>query len=319
MVRRALVFVILVLLPTRAWSAEDLFFDSAGVRIHYTVQGKGTPVLLIHGFTANIPLQWGIPGIIHDLAKHYRVIAMDTRGHGRSDKPHEPDKYGIAMVEDAVRLLDHLHIKKAHVVGYSMGAMIAAKLIAVHPDRVLSATLGGAAGLHAGAYNQFFTQLADSLEKGQGLRALLDALTPPGQPKPTDEQIRFLNQLLAATNDTKALAACVRGWDALAVPDEQLRTNRVPTLCLIGEDDPLKRRVDEIRDRMANLQVVVIQAADHMNAFRQPEFLRALEDFLARHDPRKARPAASPARESTPAGEKQPQGLVGSACRAGPV
>ena len=90
--------------------AVDSFFDSNGVKIHYTVQGKGEPVLLIHGFTASIPLQWGLPGITAALAKNYQVIAFDNRGHGRSGKPHDPKQYGKEMVEDAVRLLDHLHI-----------------------------------------------------------------------------------------------------------------------------------------------------------------------------------------------------------------
>src|SRR5258708_36291477 len=116
---------------------KDLFFDSNGVKIHYNVFGKGEPVLLIHGFTVNIQKQWGAPGIIKELSKDYQVIALDNRGHGLSDKPHGPEKYGKEMAEDAIRLLDHLKIKKAHVVGYSMGAMITNYLVVSHPDRIL--------------------------------------------------------------------------------------------------------------------------------------------------------------------------------------
>src|SRR5690349_10160902 len=100
--------------------AEEQSFNSNGVRIHYYVEGKGEPVLLIHGFAVNAQLQWGLPGIIKDLAKDHRVITLDLRGHGKSDKPTEVKQYGTEMVEDVVRLLDHLKIKKAHVVGYSM-------------------------------------------------------------------------------------------------------------------------------------------------------------------------------------------------------
>ena len=133
----------LLLLPG-VGRAEESSFDSNGVKIHYYLEGKGEPVLLIHGFAVNAQLQWGLPGIIKALAKDHRVIALDLRGHGKSGKPTEVKQYGTEMVEDAVRLLDHLKIKKAHVVGYSMGALITGKLLATHPDRLLSATLGGA-------------------------------------------------------------------------------------------------------------------------------------------------------------------------------
>ena len=100
----------LLLFLTGIARAEDGFFDSDGVKIHYTIQGKGEPVLLIHGYTANIQVQWELPGIIKALAPDYQVIAIDNRGHGRSEKPHDAKKYGKEMVEDAVRLLDHLVI-----------------------------------------------------------------------------------------------------------------------------------------------------------------------------------------------------------------
>src|SRR6516164_1389375 len=118
--------------PSASWAAEDQFFDSNGVKIRYTVQGQGEPVLLIHGFTANIEKNW-TPDLMKTLTKDFQVIALDNRGHGKSDKPHDPKKYGMEMAEDAVRLLDHLKIKKAHIVGYSMGAMITNKLMTTYP------------------------------------------------------------------------------------------------------------------------------------------------------------------------------------------
>lgn len=263
--------------------AEERFFDSNGVRIHYTVQGEGEPVLLIHGFVANSQLQWDLPGITKALAKDYRVIALDNRGHGQSGKPHDAKKYGLEMVEDAVRLLDHLKIKKAHVVGYSMGALITAKLIALHPERVLTATLGGAGGIREGADMRFSDVLADSLEQGKGFGPLLMALIPEGRPKPTEEQIKTINGLLMATNDTKALAAVVRSWKELSVSEEKLKANRVPTLALIGDKDPLKKGVDDLKDRLANLTVVEIKGADHMTAFARAEFINTLKEFLAKH------------------------------------
>jgi pimeloyl-ACP methyl ester carboxylesterase len=264
--------------------AEDKFFDSAGVKIRYTDEGKGEPVLLIHGFGANLDFQWVVPGVSRGLAKQYRVIAFDNRGHGRSDKPHDPKQYGMAMVEDAERLLDHLHIKKAHVVGYSMGAMITAKLLATHPDRLLTATLGGAGPVRKdGGQLGFADALADSLEKGKGIGLLIEALTPAGKPKPSEEQIKGVNQFFTAVNDTKALAAVVRGWRDLAVSDAELKANRIPTLALIGENDPLKKAVDDLPGRLGDLKVVVVPGADHMTAPAQPLFLQGLQAFLDGH------------------------------------
>jgi pimeloyl-ACP methyl ester carboxylesterase len=263
--------------------AQEQSFDSGGVRIQYIIEGKGEPVLLIHGFAANVQMQWAVPGLIRSLAKDYQVIALDNRGHGKSDKPHDPKQYGTEMVEDVVRLLDHLKIKKAHVVGYSMGAIITCKLLTTHPDRLLSATLGGAGGIREGVDIGFFDLLADSLDKGKGIEPLIVALNPAGQPKPTEQQINFINGLLMATNDPKALAAVVRGWKALAVSDGQLKANKVPALALIGEIDPLKKGVDELKERMPDLKVVVIDGADHMTAFLEPEFTKTLKEFLAKN------------------------------------
>src|SRR5262249_46393948 len=150
----------------------------------------------IHGFTANVEMNWKVPGIIQGLAKNYQVIALDNRGHGKSDKPHDPKQYGREMVEDAVRLLDHLKIHKAHIVGYSMGAGITAKFLATHPERFLTATLGGHAGLKEGADTSFYDQLADSLDQGKGLGLLIARLTPPGKPQPTEQEIKTINAML---------------------------------------------------------------------------------------------------------------------------
>ncbi len=261
--------------------ADDRYFLSDGVKIHYIVEGEGEAVVLIHGFAASIPTQWGGSGVIKDLSKDHQVIAMDNRGHGRSGKPHEPEKYGIQMVEDVIRLLDEMKIDKAHIVGYSMGGFITNKLLTTHPDRVISATLGGAGWAQADDERLgFLKTLAESLEAGKGIGPLIEELTPTGKPKPTEEQLAGINQMLMLTNDQKALAAVIRGMTGLAVPEEKLKENKIPTLSLIGEIDPLKLGVDELEKRMANLQVVVIDGADHMTAFTNPLFRKTLREFV---------------------------------------
>jgi pimeloyl-ACP methyl ester carboxylesterase len=281
--------------------AEDHSFDSNGVKIHYIVEGKGEPVLLIHGFTVSIDLNWGLPGVIKNLAKDYQVIALDNRGHGQSDKPHDPKKYGPEMVEDAVRLLDHLKIKQAHVVGYSMGGMITLKLVTTHPERVRTATLGGAGWSKPGERDRGFLELADSLEQGKGFGPLILRLTPKGQPKPTEEQIKATNERISAANDVKALAAVIRGFKELAVSEDKLKTINVPMLALIGANDPIKAAVDTLKERLPDLQVVVIDDADHMTAVGKGQFTKGLREFLAKHRSGREDKKSSP----EPAGTKK--------------
>ncbi len=88
-------------------------FDSDGVTINYFDHGGGTPVILVHGLGINAQANWRVTGVFQRLAKRYRVIALDLRGHGLSGKPREPEQYGPKMAEDIVRLMDRLHIEKA--------------------------------------------------------------------------------------------------------------------------------------------------------------------------------------------------------------
>ena len=123
--------------------AESGFFDSDGVNIRYVDDGQGSPVLLIHGITSSLD-SWTETGKFDELVgEDYRAIALDLRGHGQSDWPTSPDKYGMEMVEDGRRLLDHLGISRAHIVGYSMGGKIAAKFAELYPERTSSLTIGG--------------------------------------------------------------------------------------------------------------------------------------------------------------------------------
>jgi pimeloyl-ACP methyl ester carboxylesterase len=234
-------------------------FLSNGVKIHYLTAGEGEPVILIHGFVANAYLNWIAPGVFDKLSKHYHVIAIDNRGHGASGKPHEIDKYGIEMVDDVVRLLNHLKIQKAHIIGYSMGGFIAGSLVAMHPDRVLSATMGGAGWSRPEDDRSAIEATAKSLEEGKGIGPLMKALTPPGKPQLTEEQLKSRNQMLMLTNDPKALAACIRGMLKLQITREQLQHNKVPVLAIVGDEDPLKRGVDAMDGVMSNLKIVIVK------------------------------------------------------------
>jgi pimeloyl-ACP methyl ester carboxylesterase len=278
--------ILLFLAGVCGLEAEDFFFDSAGVRIHYTVEGKGEPVVLIHGFAVDIAWNWGDPGIIKGLEDHYQVIAIDNRGHGRSDKPHDPKKYGVNMVSDVTRLLDHLNIKKAHIVGYSMGGRIASVFLTSHPDRVRTAILGATPWVNADSLPArvvWANQLAESLEQGKGIAPLIIRLTPRGEQPPNAEQMEAINKTFMERNDVLALAAATRGTAGLQPSEAKLRANKLPVLAVVGERDPIKAEVDSLVGVLGNVKLVVILGANHMNAPGRPEFLDALKTFLGAH------------------------------------
>jgi pimeloyl-ACP methyl ester carboxylesterase len=186
------------------------------------------------------------------------------------------------MVEDVIRLMDHLKIARAHVVGYSLGAMITSVLVADHPDRLLTATLGGHGRM---AFRQdridLMKALAESLEQGKGIMPLLVDLARL-QPQPP-EQMEMLNKMFLAVNDPLAVAAVVRGEMNIEASEAKLRANKLPVLALIGELDPRKSDVDALAALMPSLKVVAIPGANHMTAFRSAEFLKSLKAFLDEH------------------------------------
>ena len=271
-----------------AWNAflgpEGQYFDSNGVRIHYTDEGQGTPVLLVHGFGNPANSQWRGMGLIDALLGDYRVIALDNRGHGRSDKPHDPSQYGLQMMEDLVRLLDHLGIDKAHVVGYSMGGFITLKLVAVHPERVLSAAACGAGWEQATQENLDFAEaVATAMEHGES-GPLRQRLGIADRPLTLWKKIE-IKASLTYFNDPLALAAVARGSQQLTLTEAELRANTVPTLTIIGSKDGLLPDAQALHARMANHELVVVAGKNHMNTVTTDEFLKALRAFLAEHTP----------------------------------
>jgi pimeloyl-ACP methyl ester carboxylesterase len=288
--RRIVLVVLLVFSSLSILHAEDFFFDSDGVKIHYIVEGQGEPVVLIHGFSASIQNNWAAPGVIKALADKYQVIALDNRGHGQSDKPHSAADYGLKMNDDVIRLMDHLKIQKAHIVGYSMGGFMTDRLLMDHPERFLTATLGGAGWMKEGDDQSDMAALADSLESGRGIAPLIVRLQPKGQPPPTEQAVEATNKMFMATNDALALAGVARGMVGFTVAEDKLRKNTVPVLSLIGEVDPIKDGVDRLDGVLANLKIVVIPKASHLSAFSNPMFAATLKAFLADHPQTRSTP-----------------------------
>ena len=222
--------------------AEEGVFESKRVKIRYVAEGKGEPVILIHGFSApSAEMMWvknplNEPNVLPTLAKEFRVIAPECRGHGKSGKPHDAKDYGAEMAADVIRLMDHLKIEKAHVVGYSMGSAIAGKLLADHPDRLLSVTFGGGGPVvdPPKEFAGLIDELAKSLDKGEGMGPLIARLTPPGEKPPMPEEAAAVGKLALLGQDQKALAAVIRGLPQLEVPAEKLKATKVPVAFVYG-------------------------------------------------------------------------------------
>src|SRR5262249_2192473 len=284
-------FVVFCLGPSLALAADDVF-DSNGVKIRYVTEGKGEAVVLIHGWMGDSSM-WGRDRSGKTKLKGadgVQLIAPDCRGHGQSDKPHDVEKYGPEMAADVVRLLDHLKIEKAHVIGYSMGAHIAGMVAATHPERVLSVVYGGQAPLIAGTGPKSSDSskpseveiFARAVDEGKDLGSYIIAITPPGRPKPTEEQAKAIANILYGGKDVKAYAAAGRSFKNLTVTEEQLKKCQAPILFIHGanESEQTKNRVAAIRTMLGRGEVKIIDGADHVNTLSKPEFASAILEFL---------------------------------------
>lgn len=293
-----LVASLVVALAEGAIAAErtdgpELYVGQDGVKVRFVDQGQGEPVILLHGFSMNLDWAWqtpgagpGSPSILARLAAHHRVIAVDLRGHGKSDRPHDCDRYGTAMADDVLRLMDALRIRKASLVGFSMGGTIAANLAVRHPERFrrvvllapkveLTETLvdGRDAGMDV---------IAQGLEKGEGLRPLFRALTPPGAPPMSEDEIEAQNERILRGQDPAALACAARTLGQLAVPGPALDGIKLPVLVVVGSQDPLLAGAREVVKRVHGAKLRVIDGATHPTLLSSPQLLPELQPFLAR-------------------------------------
>jgi pimeloyl-ACP methyl ester carboxylesterase len=271
----AVTFSLLFLLPCIA-EAADQFFDSNGVRIRYVVAGSGEPIILVHPFAANAEI-W--EPLVKDLSQNYQLIAMDCRGHGKSEKPHDPKQYGIEMVNDVVRLMDHLGIKKSIIIGYSMGGSIGMKMLTEHPDRIRMAVIGGSLGFtkYESEHNEV-PLLGPNLLSGMPLSEAMIASAPPDWPKPGPQQ-REMMKRMDAGQDSVALGAETVSHEGLWVDDQQRKAITVPTLVIYGGSDHLAL-YEEAKRRFPNLQFKKIEGAGHGQAMQSPEFLTDIGEFL---------------------------------------
>jgi pimeloyl-ACP methyl ester carboxylesterase len=246
------------------------FFDSDGVKIAYRDEGRGDPILLIHGFASNVAVNWANTGWIETLKRSgFRVIAMDNRGHGQSEKLYDLEQYGAPiMAEDARRLLDELMIHEADVMGYSMGARISAFLTMNHPERVRSVVFAG---------------LGINMVRGVGdPEPIAAALEAEDVNEVKDAAARAFRIFSDQTgSDRLALAACMRSSRVKITP-EALGEINCPVLVAVGSADDIAGSGPELADLIPGAEVLDIKGRDHMKAVGDPVYKRGVVDFLAR-------------------------------------
>ena len=243
-------------------------YNSAGVEISYVDEGAGSPVLLIHGFASNHRVNWvgtGWTKFLRDAG--YRVIALDNRGHGESEKLYDPSHYSASiMADDAARLIEHLGLGQVAVMGYSMGARIAAFLTMQRPDLVSRA-------IFAGLAERMVTGVAGSDAIALGLEA---ADIRDG----TDPGARAFRIFAEQTkSDLKALAACIRS-SRVKIKSEALAAIRVPVLVVAGEADDVAGAVQPLVDMIPSAKGVVLPGRNHMNAVGDKGYKLAVLGFL---------------------------------------
>lgn len=258
--------------------STDSTFDSNGVKISYVTEGKGEAVVLIHGWMSDVKM-WG-PKL--SPLDGFQIIALDCRGHGKSDKPHDRASYGSEMAADVVRLLDHLKIKRAHLIGYSMGTYIVGKVAATHPDRVLSVIYGGQAPLLIGeAGSKEIDVFAKAVEEGKGLAPYLLFV----RPELTQQAAEAFAKVLYDGKDVKAWALAGQSFKGLEVSLEALKKCKVPTLFIHGskEAESTKTRVAALSKILVGSELKVIEGADHVTTLPNPAFGEALVEFLRTH------------------------------------
>jgi pimeloyl-ACP methyl ester carboxylesterase len=243
------------------------FTSFDGVGIAYDVLGDGPDVLMHHGFASSSATNWVRPGVAAAVAAAgHRVVLIDARAHGESDKPHDPAAYANgAMVKDVQALLDLLDIDPVDVVGYSMGAYVALSLAPLEP-RVRSLVLGGA-GL-----GPAIGRLGPMPEIAEALEALdLETIT--------DATARAFRNFADATGSDRLALAAFRRGDGTQQTLEGLRSITVPTLVVNGTEDALVNGAESLADVIPNARLESVPG-NHLSAVVKPEFREAIVAFL---------------------------------------
>jgi pimeloyl-ACP methyl ester carboxylesterase len=249
-----------------------------GIAIHYQVEGDGAPLILQHGFTDSSE-SWYELGYVDALRSVYRLILPDTRGHGQSDKPHEPEAYTPAnFAADLVAVLDDIGIHKTCYWGYSQGGWIAFALARYAPERISAFVVGGASASTASAFPTEPGKedpLVAALKRGPSelVKFYGEWLTP-----------ELERRLLA--NDSAALIACRQQRLVTEGYADIVGKIAVPTFLYAGSADPIHNATRQSAAEIANAEFMSLPGLNHIAAMCQSQLiLPRVEKFLAKAGP----------------------------------
>ena len=295
--RRISVSILCILLVVSATFAADNkpteadFTVSDGVKIHYYVMGKGTPVILIHGYTGTAWGNWFANGIAQALAKNHMVVALDCRNHGKSDKP---VANGPGKAEDVVELMDHLKIKRAHIHGYSMGGGITARLLTMIPDRMITASFGGS-GIQETDPEMRAKVPPDSQgrdpQEDQASRTLrMHRAMDLGMSKEEAEK-HAATPPPPRTPAAAPASASASTAPARTGPQLDLTKLSIPMLAINGEFDRPNAKTTRMKREVKNFTSVVLPGKSHLTAimtgYMPKEYPESLVKFINANDPKK--------------------------------
>jgi pimeloyl-ACP methyl ester carboxylesterase len=239
------------------------------LRLAFDVMGEGPAIVLVHGFASSRVINWRAPGWYHTLAEAGRqVIALDVRGHGQSDKPHDAAAYDEGeLARDVVRLLDHLKIERADVMGYSMGGFITLRLLRDNPERVRRAILGGVGDNYYARGTIEFEAIAAALRAPD--RESIEGMVP----------LQFRLFAEQGGNDLEALAMCMTR-QRRSIPPQEWRMLKVPVLIVVGEKDTVTGPAGTLAAALPGARIVTVANRDHMTTVGDKAYKAAALDFL---------------------------------------
>ncbi len=266
--------------------SHNFFKTSDGVKIHYMVKGKGVPVILIHGYTGSAEGNWFSNGIADALAKNHMVVAIDCRNHGLSDKP---QPMGPGRAEDVIEMMDHLKIQKAHFHGYSMGGGIVGRLMALVPDRFITAGFGG-----SGIQETDPEWRAKLPKDKEGRDRQEDEASGKLRAKRASDlgiTVEELAKQLQQRQEQQRAALANAARTQPAGPQLDLTRITFPVMAVNGEyDRPLAKTVRMHRE-LRNFTNVVLPGKSHLTAimagYMPQEYLETVVKFINANDPKK--------------------------------
>ena len=243
---------------------------SRGIDIACETTGEGPPVLLIHGFGANRGITWRNTGWFDVLVKAgHQVIAMDCRGHGQSGKPHAPEDYDEgAMAADAFAVLAKLGIGAAHVMGYSMGAQLAIRLMHDRPAVVRRCVLAGIGE----------TYFQPSLEINETIAQAIEANDPATIQLPIAREFRSFCE--RAGDDLVAMAACMRRPRRIFSPEELTALSH-HVLVVCGSEDTLAGPPEPLAGAFAHGESRIVPKRNHHSTVGDRVYKEAAVNFFA--------------------------------------